>query len=1053
VVDSFTKNSLFSDKSNENEENNDQKKNEDSSVVGQAFGKFFSIALIVLLGLLMIPAILVTYIFHQILAKGRLRISVILGITVLVELFSIMIWRIFSLGENFKYVFSNILDFQDNWTQLIAPMLIIDIGLGAIVGFIICAWNANKLKKTPHLRELNGTWMTGFEYRRTPLEWFKRKKSIQSLKDGEYSNDERAPLGIEEKTDKLMFRYYDEANLQTLVSGGVGSGKALHKDTLIPTPIGLKTVDELQEKDLLFDSLGSRTEIIGKHQPMTEDHYLMTLNEDTQIKTCGDHQWSVFDLKSEETHVHTVSTRDIYESLLEDDSIRFVLPKMLQPVDYSIANLDKHPYVLGREIGRNVVNVIPNEYIFSSVEQRSALIAGIVDYESEIFNDGRAEITCVNRSIRKDLKTIINSMGWITFEVEGNKLQFYPEAQIFGLSSKYNDFETILHNEKYNHQKVSQFFTKVEKIDDRPEDYYCFEVDSPTHEFLCTENYVVTHNTITIQSLIRNDIENGIPSIIIDFKRDPQFAAKIAEWAYNEGVPFYHFVNGDPSEYDIKQNPNGQSHYDALKGGSATAKADMVLGMREYDTASAVYKSNMQQLLQVLFNAIHAADRSKAPNIQWDSGGIFQLASVLENDNLMDLAIACEGTSAQKNIEAVVNASKGKTGIKHALDELQGQMRTIIASEYGQWLEVSKEDPGIDLFELTSEDNKESPIILFSINSDAEPDFAQYMGSLILSDITSLSAKRRNMRMQNQMTVYVDEFQAVPPSSVTSLLEKSRASKVAMTLSLQSFEQIIKASQNKGEAYLKSILDTCGNFIIHAGATHESATRLSELIGQDKFPTYRASNKEKNFLFNLNWVNRRNQIVQTDTEERWIVPPSDFMKLEIPRKGNNYKSTAMIVKKSAEDIDANKTGATARKTWMIPSAEVLKEYDREVITVDPEPQSEESNDEKEIDPDFVFNDPFTDEEVDLDDYATDEELDGGFEVTPIDKEASEKETSKPKSPLFEDHDEYSTLTLNNDFKPESKKSKMNSKPSENKTNSDEDSKENDELAPGELPPL
>jgi hypothetical protein len=430
--------------------------------------------------------------------------------------------------------------------------------------------------------------------------------------------------------------------------------------------------------------------------------------------------------------------------------------------------------------------------------------------------------------------------------------------------------------------------------------------------------------TITLLSLISNDIKHGSPVIVIDFKRSPELASKIASWTKDAGGNFYHFVNGSPKSYDVKNSP-GQAFYDPLRNGSPTAKADMVLGMREYDTASAVYKAAMQQLLQVLFAMLKYADREKAPSIAWDQGGIYQVASAVTGSNLTELASACEGTPIQAEAEAIDQESKGKTQIRHAMDELKGQIRTIVASEYGRWLKQSSEAANIDLFEMTKTSGN---VILFSLNSDAEPDFARYIGAMILSDLTGVSAKRRNGKLTNQVNVYVDEFQAVPPTSVTSLLEKSRESRVAMTLAQQSFEQIIASSEKNGEAYLLSILDTCSNFIIHNGATEDSAERLSKILGKKWVTTYRQSNQNQSSFLSTNWSNKRNQTIQTSEEERWIFEPRQFMSLSSPDKNNGYRSTAVIVNKTSSDpIFKDRTGgATARTVWMIPNEKVIQDY-------------------------------------------------------------------------------------------------------------------------------
>lgn len=449
-----------------------------------------------------------------------------------------------------------------------------------------------------------------------------------------------------------------------------------------------------------------------------------------------------------------------------------------------------------------------------------------------------------------------------------------------------------------------------------------FDQEAVTHTLI--SGAAGSGKTVTLLSLIHADIESGKPAFVIDFKRSPEVAAKLAAWAVENDAEFFHFVNGEPEDYDVKDSP-GQSFYDPLRSGSATAKADMVLGMREYDTASAVYRSNMQQLLQVVFGMLAVADRAKAPSITWDAGGIQQLATAVSGDNLAELAQACEGTSAHAGALALAEEAKRKgSALRHAVEELQGQLRTIVASEYGRWLRQDANGSNIDIFKLSTAERK---VVLFSLNSDSEPEFARYVGSMILADFTALSAQRRNAAADNQVNVYVDEFQAVPPTAVTSLLEKSRESRMAMTLAQQSFEQIISASQTNGEAYLLSILDTCSNFIVHNGMTEDSATRLSKILGKHWVTVYRQTNQNESFFLSLNFKNRRQQTVSTSEEERWVFEPRHFMKLSSPSANNGYKATAVVVNKtSADPRFRNREGALARVVWMIPNQEVVASY-------------------------------------------------------------------------------------------------------------------------------
>lgn len=619
---------------------------------GQSGPNPFGLAL---LGVVFLPAGVVGLAFYLLLRRGRFPLSTLFQIFVLFEIFVLALWVSMDAWGSFTSFFSDLGGASSNLGSLALPLTLFYSGIGGILGIFIAWWEIRQMKINPHRLELKGNWQFNFKFRRTIAETLSRKKKIQKLKQGILIDEDRAPMGINERDDRIAYRYYSEAATHTMISGASGSGK-----------------------------------------------------------------------------------------------------------------------------------------------------------------------------------------------------------------------------------------------------------------------------TLSQQSLIRADLANHCPTVIVDFKRSPEFASKISAWADEFGCEFYHFVNGDSSTYDIKFS-KGQATYDPLAAGTPTSKADMILGMREYDTASAVYKANMQQLLQVLFSMLHYADRSKTEKIKWNEGGLYLLASVLSGDNITELAIACAGTPIGKEAEEVTAQVKSRgSGLKHAFEELQGQLRTIVASEYGQWMRTNSHSPQIDLFKLTQ---KKGTVILFSLNSDSEPEFARYVGSMILADLTNTSARRRNEQLKNNVQIYVDEFQAVTPSAVTSLLEKSRESKMAVTLAQQSFEQIIKAAPASGEAYLLSILDTCSNFLVHNGMTEDSAERLSKILGKHKVTKYRSTNKNESSFLSMNWSNRRNSVVSTEEEEEWIFSPREFMSLMSPLEANGFKSTAVLINKSCSDpAYAGRAGALARTLWMVPALEVLETY-------------------------------------------------------------------------------------------------------------------------------
>lgn len=454
--------------------------------------------------------------------------------------------------------------------------------------------------------------------------------------------------------------------------------------------------------------------------------------------------------------------------------------------------------------------------------------------------------------------------------------------------------------------------------------------------------------TYTMLQLMRNDIEAGNPVFAIDFKKGTEYPYYLAKWAKEHGRQFYHFTAGKPGTYN---NPfcDNQASYDPLATGTATSKADMMLNLRQWDGASEVYKKRTKDILESIFYLLENVDREKTRQyINWHEGGLSQFVSALQLKNLYALieqfkievtdkehaGIKVSGgdkrrLSALLGLYEELNSPQGK-GLLEQINGLVSNCRTLIMSSYGDWLAKGETPYHINLFEFAT--SEKAPVVLFSFNPQEESDFAKYMGSIILSDLSRTSAYKNAQGNKDLVGVYLDEFQILDPATVADLLEKARSSKMYILLSLQSLEQIVKSSSANGTAVRDSIVDTIQNFIIHKGSGQNTAEELAKIIGQANMKKYVESGQRNSSLFQLNWRNSRNSRVNTQVEPDWIVSPSKFQNLSAPVKENNYTSTAYYITKAcAEKEFASMERAVARKVQIIVDEELLQPIPEDFI--------------------------------------------------------------------------------------------------------------------------
>ena len=129
------------------------------------------------------------------------------------------------------------------------------------------------------------------------------------------------------------------------------------------------------------------------------------------------------------------------------------------------------------------------------------------------------------------------------------------------------------------------------------------------------------------------------------------------------------FLEGNGSE---SVTTDGSNVATLLRVGQITPES--ILGLREYDEASAIYKSSMKQLLRVVFSMMDQADRSKASNVSWfEEVDVYQLSSAIADDNLKALLEACRNEPIFDEAEDLIeNIAHNKRSVNaHSLEELR----------------------------------------------------------------------------------------------------------------------------------------------------------------------------------------------------------------------------------------------------------------------------------------------------------------------------------------------------------------------------------------------
>lgn len=376
---------------------------------------------------------------------------------------------------------------------------------------------------------LNWTWIP-LEYKGGILD----PRKLNILEAEQHFDFHLGPFGIKGTIDLLTQPSDDSIEIV--------DWKGLPLDTKIPTINGWSTMGELEEGDIIFDKDGNQTTIIGKSQVKYKDCYRLTFDDNTQVTCDDEHLWLLNDLS-------TVKVTN----LKYNDKI-----DVTKPVSYNYKELPIDPYVLGvwlgdgrsrngeisnndsfifdeirrrgYRVGKNIASSstktpceqrtvfglrgklrklgllnnknIPSIYLEASISQRLDLLRGLMDSDGNVNSCRKqAVFTSCNKTLSDNVKSILLSLGQRPNQAFIKRFIYNKDVFVYPISFRPLNINPFLLPRKSN--KIGDWgvgqssYRVIKRIEKLPTKKYtqCIMVDSPSHTYLCTENYIPTHNT------------------------------------------------------------------------------------------------------------------------------------------------------------------------------------------------------------------------------------------------------------------------------------------------------------------------------------------------------------------------------------------------------------------------------------------------------------------------------------------------------------------------------------------------------------------------------
>jgi len=287
--------------------------------------------------------------------------------------------------------------------------------------------------------------------------------------------------------------------------------------------------------------------------------------------------------------------------------------------------------------------------------------------------------------------------------------------------------------------------------------------------------------TTTMKTILKQRIDERKPVVFFDYKGEEDILDEMKSFAESANLPYYEF-SARACTFT----------YDPFINLDETGKVEALMNTRRWSTdgADEHYKTSMQLAIQ---NLIRDYDTYRAEHNETKNyiAGLYDFS---------------------QSYHPTGNERDGFGNLKKSLEILLSSKAKLLFGD----------DP-----DFTFERDKPY-VICFSFTSSTKA-LANNISSFVFTDIMDRGTRRK---YPDKLLLCVDEFGTLDSSIlIKDLLEKGRSGGVQTVFSILDVNQI---AMNAGEHFVQAILGTINNYIIHAGATQQTAELLAGVQKFDK---------------------------------------------------------------------------------------------------------------------------------------------------------------------------------------------------------------------------
>lgn len=372
---------------------------------------------------------------------------------------------------------------------------------------------------------------------------------------------------IDYGTIKVQLRDYQKDMLKIMHENRMSAhklsrqlGKALDVNTPIPTRDGFKRMGDIKEGDQIYAPNGKLVNVVyATEYQYDRKCYEVVLDTGVKVVADADHIWTVYEKVGKKYVKRDITTQEMIDKgITTKDQSRFKIAKT-KPINGETKVLPVDPYTLGYWLGdghtdaarithhkddsgilthlneqgyqtytfadkrnSNVLTTsahglweglktagvagnkhIPMEYQFADIEQRTALLQGIMDSDGCINKNGYAEITLKLKPLIDDIYSLLCGLGFKPKmkekAVKGTvyyRISFNAYADKGVCPVRMERKKSNLINSCEDTRTDFLFIREINPVESRP--VKCIQVDSEDKLYLCGREFIPTHNTTAV---------------------------------------------------------------------------------------------------------------------------------------------------------------------------------------------------------------------------------------------------------------------------------------------------------------------------------------------------------------------------------------------------------------------------------------------------------------------------------------------------------------------------------------------------------------------------